>query len=690
SSGFSILNNTIYENTLAGIDGYGSRANFSYNIIHDNQGPGLTIGYASFHNVTHNVFYDNNGGIIFDHEAAHNNISYNTIVDNETCIQVADQGDSCITNNAAYGGGFILSPSVYINFSGNTLNDKEVRYLWGVDSMSYDLSDYAQAFIYNCTNVSVSNGFFEGCVRGLSIAYSNFTSVTNITTANCVTRGLSVSDSHHSQIVNCTVSGGECGISMQYSSDNVITNITFSDNYNGIRILYTDRVKITNSSFTNSNFGIDTYRCQNLTIVDNEFFGCSIELTGSWVSHFNHTIEGNSVNGKPLGFFQELTDTVVSTDEYGTIMATLCTDVVFEGGNYSNVTVGVVLYNSVNCTITGVRSQYNSRSGVQLASCYNCTVKNCTFTENEVYGIEIGNTWSATRYTKVIDCVVNRNGLGIRVTYDRNTTIVNTTVSYNNDVGILLYYADWFTLTNCTVTDNGMTGVSGGLGFGMSSVTGNVISRNGWYGLYDVGGGSVVASNIISENAGHGISYEGTVLITGNQIHDNGGSGIITEFTGVTNITWNSITGNHEYGIVFERHAGYDRDNLIYGNSLGGNMLGNALDNGEDNRWDDGFIGNAWQDWTGVGVYNVPGLAGSVDNHPWIFGSEPPVRPLPEPTTTFPTTTTPTSPTTTTGPSPGEGWFGVLGLLAISGVSAFMGVIVTLIVVKRRAVPSRD
>jgi len=687
----SMLNNTIYENTLAGVDGYGNSATLSYNVIHDNGGPGLTIGSPDFHKVTHNVFYGNDGGIIYDTlESSNNNISYNWISDDKACIQVNDVGNSSITNNTVYGGGFVLSSMAFINFSGNTLNGKEVGYYWGISSTDCDLGGYAQAFIYNCTNVSVYDGYFEGCVNGLSVSKSNFTVVANITAIDCVEKGISISSSYHSQVTNCTMIDCEYGIMTGYSDDLLIKNTTIEGSETGILVGYLDDIIIVNCTFSDTETGIYTARSQNCTIIDNEFYGCSIQLTGGWYSHFNHTITGNLVNGRPLGYFTNLTETIINTEEYGAIIAAICTDVVFEGGDYFNATVGVALYASVNCTISGVTSQTNTRSGIQIAASRNCTVKNSTFSGNPVYGIEIGNTWSGTRYTEIIDCIVRDNKEGIRIIYDRNTTIVGTTVSHNNECGIVLYYADWFSLENCSVTDNGDTGVAGGLGFGMSKVIGNVVSRNGRHGVFEVGGGSIVSSNIIAENAENGLTSAGTVLITQNQIFCNGESGLACRYAAHSNISWNSIIGNHEYGIKFdyEYDQGRNHDNLIYGNSIGDNILGNALDNGLNNLWDDGFIGNAWQDWSGVGVYYVPGLAGSIDYHPWPFGGDPPVRPPPEPTTT-PTTspTTPTSPTPTS-PHTGDGWLELGSLVAISALSAFIGIVVTLTLVKRKTLSS--
>jgi len=92
----------------------------------------------------------------------------------------------------------------------------------------------------------------------------------------------------------------------------------------------------------------------------------------------------------------------------------------------------------------------------------------------------------------------------------------------------------------------------------------------------------------------------------------------IVNFTGISisssdcHIVNNTVINNNGFGIYVRGNR-----NTIYGNTIAGNSLGNGYSNGEDNQWDNGIdTGNVWGDWSGIGVYNVPGEEGCVDNFP--------------------------------------------------------------------------
>ena len=88
--------------------------------------------------------------------------------------------------------------------------------------------------------------------------------------------------------------------------------------------------------------------------------------------------------------------------------------------------------------------------------------------------------------------------------------------------------------------------------------------------------------------------------------------GAIEIYSDDCQITNNTVINNVGYGISVT-----GKRNAIYGNTIAGNSLGNGRSNGEDNQWDNGIdSGNYWGDWTGVGVYNVPGAEGCVDRFP--------------------------------------------------------------------------
>ena len=85
--------------------------------------------------------------------------------------------------------------------------------------------------------------------------------------------------------------------------------------------------------------------------------------------------------------------------------------------------------------------------------------------------------------------------------------------------------------------------------------------------------------------------------------------------------------------------------------------------------------GNYWSDYSGIGVYSIPGSADSIDSHPFIY---PPVVP----TTTSTTTTTATITTTTTSTT--ETTLPDSSLLLIFGIIGSAVVIFVIVVMRFR------
>ncbi|MCK4484377.1 MAG: hypothetical protein KAU89_06110, partial [Candidatus Thorarchaeota archaeon] len=57
----------------------------------------------------------------------------------------------------------------------------------------------------------------------------------------------------------------------------------------------------------------------------------------------------------------------------------------------------------------------------------------------------------------------------------------------------------------------------------------------------------------------------------------------------------------------------------IYLNVIADSNYENACDYGTGNHWNSTVAGNYWSDYTGTGVYHVPGSAGSIDYYPFIY-----------------------------------------------------------------------
>jgi parallel beta-helix repeat protein len=651
-------------------------------LICNNLGPGIRFYSADYHNITHNVFYNNSVGIDIHGHCYNATIAFNTITNEIVCINLAVCTGAQIVNNTLFGGGISIDVDSYfpepedyhVEMTSNTLGGRLIGYWCEIDSQSIDISSYGQVFIYRSTNLTFYNGFFEGCVSAIQTIASNGTRIENSTISGCNRYGIDSSMSHAIWVRNCTMTNCTLGgQSIRYSTNTSIFNCTFEGGQYGANIYEGMNINFQNCSFADEFVGLSLGWCQECSILDNDFTGCSIDLAGDWG---DHTIEGNVVNGNPLGYFSDLSYSTIDTSEFGAIIITNCNFTRFEGGNYEDAGSGVQMYRCTNCTVQGVTSRFNSEAGVKLASCYNCTIEDCILIDNVNFGVEIGNTWSGTRGNRIVQCTIKGNEEGIRLTYDRCTSIIDTDISHNDELGVEFYHASNVTILRCNITNNGYIGLAMGLGLGYNNICDNNISSNVRFGILDSSGRSFISNNTISDNNGDGVFFSGGTTIAENQIHRNNGSGVTSSWGAYVNISWNWICNNSEYGIKinYDYDQTYNHDYFLIGNSLGDNILGNALDNGLNNLWDDGFIGNAWLDWSGEGVYLVPGLAGSIDNHPWLFGGDPPERP---PITTTTTTSGETSGTTTPDSIP-------LEIIAIGVAIPLVVVVLVVVMIKRR------
>jgi len=142
---------------------------------------------------------------------------------------------------------------------------------------------------------------------------------------------------------------------------------------------------------------------------------------------------------------------------------------------------------------------------------------------------------------------------------------------------------------------------------------------------------------INNTNGGIALQMSNETVVKDNLVSENPGLGIylLGMWTGCHN---NDILGNQIYnnGMVGLALDNYSSHNTILQNEFIGNTI-NAVDNGTMNAWDNGAIGNSWDDYIGVDAdddgigdtpYLIDGEAGSMDNYP-IFDDGPDVDIIP-------------------------------------------------------------
>jgi len=430
----------------------------------------------------------------------------------------------------------------------------------------------ADITLHNVTNGKIINNYCYSNYNGICLVESNNNTVLGNTASNNIYYGIYMENSSYNTVSGNTASNNDNGIYMVYSSYNTISGNTASNNDNGIYMVY--------SSYN--------------TISGNLMNLCGIFLTGSLGEMASNCIDDtNLVNNKPVYYY--VNEVGLSSSNFtnaGQIILLDCTNSIISGLNLSYCFVGIYLSGSDNNTVTG-NTASNNFCGIYIENSSYNTVSGNTVSNNTSTGIRliysVNNTVSGN--------TANANNYGIELAYSVNNTVSENTAN-NNDNGIYMVYSSYNTISENTANNN----------------------DNGIYMVYS-------RYNTISENTANNndngiyMVYSSYNTISENTISNNNEYGIYLNHSYNNTISENTVSNNNEYGIYLPFFSSYNTIFLNYFTNNGQN----AFDKGTNNMWDNGSIGNYWDDYEGVDANNdgigdtpylIPGLAGSQDNFP--------------------------------------------------------------------------
>ena len=229
---------------------------------------------------------------------------------------------------------------------------------------------------------NVTNGRVEKCVLvqgwgvrlssspNCVVSHCNISSVTDgmriTSSANLTISGNSISNFSQygitaSSIPNSIVDGNSVSTIEQQNHEAIyITssrnltirgNKVFNNPYIGIKLSTSDDSNILENIFdSNVGYGLSMSACEGCNVSSNQFIrdGIFIESTSPLLC----TFVNNTVNNRPLGYFEDLSDTTIDVSPYGQVILSGGDNVTITNGAFENGSIGVLLERSDGCQIT--------------------------------------------------------------------------------------------------------------------------------------------------------------------------------------------------------------------------------------------------------------------------------------------------------------------------------------------------
>ena len=469
------------------------------------------------------------------------------------------------------------------NYKENVVIDKSIKMIGnGSANTTIDGESGGTVININADNVEISKFFITGNApygtigAGIKVYTSNnLISNCNISNNN---RGISFEDlSKNNTIKYCNIlTNRDYGLHLRYSSNITITNCNILKNRRwGIVFYHSNNNTISNCNISdNHDKGISLSDSSNCTISNNIFINNGIEISSITLINFVHSLENNTVNGKPLLFYINEDDKIINGIEVGQIILINCKNFEIKNLKIANTDIGIILKFCENNKISDCNISNNGVFGIYLDNSYNNTISNCIILNNGIYGISFYKVGS----NKISSCNIsnNKGASGIHLERSNNNTISDCIIS-NNFRGFKLYDSSHVIISGCNIFNNDDYAVR--LRFSNHVIISgcNISYSKNSHGIYILDSShNNILNCTISHNDDEGISLK-------NSTHNT--------------ISRCDISYNNRYGIrMFEN----SENNIIFHNNFLNNKQ-NAYDECS-NQWDNGTEGNYWDDYDGKDI----------------------------------------------------------------------------------------
>lgn len=390
-----------------------------------------------------------------------------------------------------------------------------------------------------------------------------------------------------------------------------------------IRLDNVDNGKVINNNCSgNTDNGIRLDSSNNITILGNNISGITYQGIRLSYSH-NNKIIGNYVKECAEGFY-------LSSSNHNVI----------SNNTLNNNTCGIEISFSQNNTLTKNNFTENN-SAIHLGHNYDITLSEnlmnfCGITlygllaellSLNIYDNNLVNNKPVYYYTNKKDLgPSNFTDAGQIILINCSESIISGVNISSSTTGIYLGYSNNTILSNNNVNNNRFCGIH------IYSSENNLVSEINAYNnihgilLEKVNNHLVSEVNVYNNSFGINVGESNTINLFGNTVYNNSDGVALIHSDNIT-VMGNSFSYN-EVGIYLDFGT---QNSKIFLNSFTQNY-DNAYDYGINNQWDNGTIGNYWDNYKGVDAnndgigdtpYTILGTAGSQDNFPiWDDGDQ--------------------------------------------------------------------
>jgi parallel beta-helix repeat protein len=481
--------------------------------------------------------------------SVHNGTIYNNTAITQRGFVLSYSSSNTLINNSIINGGLWIAGCTssttcfQTKVEGNTVNGKPLIFWQHVTNQSVP-GNAGQIILVNSSFITIKDQVITNSDVAIQLHLSANNTICN-NTVNYNTNGFYLDSSSNNSLNNNTANfNTRYGFWLESSTSNSLSNNTANFNSeSGFYLYHNSNNSLSNNTANNNTLhGFDLWSSQSNTLINNSIINGGLNLYCSSITACSQIkVEGNSVNGKSLIFWQHVTNQSVP-ENAGQIFLVNSSFITIKDQIITNTNVAIQLYFSANNTIYNNTANYNTNIGFSLRSSSNNTMNNNT---------------------------ANYNYRGFYYKSSSNNSLSNNTANFNSYGGFILINSSNFNLSNNTANYNTYSGFS----LSMLSSKFNILSYN--TANYNTENGfeletsfSNLTNNMANYNTENGFEltgYNNNNVFSNNTANSNSNGFYLSHFSKNNNFSLNYIGNNTGYGIYISIRS---LDNRITNNTF--------------------------------------------------------------------------------------------------------------------------